>query len=62
MASLDRIYCIRFVKLPPATIHLGHPFEIAVAITDDVGTPLADFGKITGELLANTGSHRVGIP
>ena len=37
---LDKIYCIRYVKLPPQQIALNVPFEVVLSITDDVGTAL----------------------
>ena len=46
MYNIDKIYCIRFIKLPPATIRLAVAFEIALSITDDVGTALPGYGQI----------------
>lgn len=40
LGTLDKIYCIRYVKLPPAQISLNVPFEVVVSIADDVGTGL----------------------
>jgi hypothetical protein len=44
--SLDKIHCIRFIKLPPSAVHLNVPFELALSITDDVGSPLPDYGAL----------------
>jgi hypothetical protein len=46
MYNIDKLYCIRIIKLPPATIRLGTAFEIALSITDDVGTALPGYGQI----------------
>lgn len=43
---IDRILCIRMLRLPPQQIALNVPFDIMVSITDDVGTQIPDYGQI----------------
>lgn len=44
--TVDKIYCIRFVKLPPSQIAVDRPFDIVLSIADDVGTPLPAVDKL----------------
>lgn len=46
MDSIDKFYCIRFIRLPPATVQLNVPFELALSLTDDVGSPGPGFGQM----------------
>lgn len=38
--TINKTYKIRFVKLPPAAIVFGKPFEIIFSLTDDLGLEL----------------------
>jgi hypothetical protein len=49
MLKINKTYTLRFVKLPPATIVLGKPFDIIFSLTDDLGLEVPAFPDIKGK-------------
>ncbi|KAK9893473.1 hypothetical protein P389DRAFT_112031 [Cystobasidium minutum MCA 4210] len=41
--KINKTYTLRFVKLPPATIVLGKPFDIIFSLTDDLGLEIPGY-------------------
>ena len=46
------------IRLPPANVQLGVPFELAISITDDVGTPVPDHGELIRQLMRTDKNYR----
>lgn len=46
--KINKTYTLRFVKLPPAAIALGKPFDIIFSLTDDLGLEVPSFPDIRG--------------
>lgn len=49
MSIINKTYTLRFIKLPPATIILGKPFDIIFSLTDDLGLEVPYFEDIEGK-------------
>lgn len=47
--KINKTYTLRFVKLPPATIVLGKPFDIIFSLTDDLGLEIPGYPDTEGE-------------
>jgi hypothetical protein len=46
--KINKTYTLRLVKLPPAAIALGKPFDIIFSLTDDLGLEVPSFPAIRG--------------